>query len=190
MNTQKLTLYETWDDLEVTPMPHSRLYSLEPLGVGTAQVESLTSYLARLALAHQVSVSSLLLGEIAPAFRRPKTKSAFFRTLNYSLLRANDLNKELIWILQRLTGRLELPYLSILPWAEIIVCPSFWVWPPQKQCATIAPGAVGVWRNNAARARWSMNPCGGVFNQSPFAPGTIRLYRPGVPIVLKNSTLG
>ena len=120
MNTQKLTLYETWDDLEATPMPHSRLYSLEPLGVGTAQVESLTSYLARLAFAHQVSVSCLLLGEIAPAFRRPKTKSAFFGTLNYGLLRANDLNKELIWILQRLTGRLELPYLSILPWAEIM----------------------------------------------------------------------
>ncbi len=120
MDTQELLPYEIWDDLEVIPMPHSRLYSLEPLGVGTAQVESLTSYLGRLAFAHQVSVSRLILREIAPVFRRPRTKTSFFGTNNCGLLRANDLSKELIWILQRLTGRLELPYLTTLPWAEIM----------------------------------------------------------------------
>ena len=120
MNTQELTVYETWDDIEAIQMPHSRLYSLEPLGIGTTQVESLASYLSRLAFAHQVSVSKLILHEIIPAFRRPKTKTPFFGPDNCRLLRVNGFSKELIWILQRLTGRLDLPYLTILPWAEVM----------------------------------------------------------------------
>ncbi len=123
MDTQELTTYETWDDLEAIQLVHSRLYSLEPRGVGSAHVESLTSYLGRLAYAHQVSVSKLILHEIAPVFRRPKTKGSFFGADNCGLLRANDLSKELIWILQRLTGRLDLSYLTILPWAEIMATP-------------------------------------------------------------------
>jgi hypothetical protein len=46
--------------------PCSRLYSLEPIGVGTPYVESLTGYFARLAESHLVSPAMLLSEELAP----------------------------------------------------------------------------------------------------------------------------
>lgn len=113
-------LYEIWDDCEPTDLVHSRLYSLEPMGVGTAQVESLTSYVARLAVAHRVSVSKLVLEEILPLFRQPKGRTSILAAHSGSLLRVNDLSKEFVWILQRLTGCLDLSYLTLLPWAAVM----------------------------------------------------------------------
>jgi len=88
MTAPHLPLYETWDALESPPMVHSRLYALEPMGIGTAQVESLTSYLGRLAVAHRVSMSKLMMEEIAPVFRPPKTRASFFSSNSGGLLRA------------------------------------------------------------------------------------------------------
>ena len=51
--------------------PRSRLYPLEPVGLGTGGVESATSYVARLAIAHTVSTWSLLKCEIAPLLYGP-----------------------------------------------------------------------------------------------------------------------
>ncbi len=90
------------------------------MGIGNAQVESLTSYLGRLAVAHRVSVSKLVLEEIAPLFRQPRTRVSLLAAHSCRLLRVNDLSKEFVWILQRLTGRLDLPYLTILPWAQVM----------------------------------------------------------------------
>jgi len=47
--------------------PRTRLYHLEPIGVGTPVVESLTGYVMRLAEAHCVSTSALVTGEVLPA---------------------------------------------------------------------------------------------------------------------------
>src|SRR5215211_5768424 len=47
--------------------PRSRLYSLVPIGLGTPYVESLTSYVSRLAVAHCLEVGKLIAGVIAPA---------------------------------------------------------------------------------------------------------------------------
>ena len=44
----------------------SRLYRLEPYGIGTPWVESLTGYITRLAEAHCVSTGILYAKEIAP----------------------------------------------------------------------------------------------------------------------------
>ncbi len=44
----------------------SRLYFLEPIGVGTPYTESLSSYLCRLAQEHCVTPQKLIMGEIAP----------------------------------------------------------------------------------------------------------------------------
>src|SRR5438105_13804339 len=51
--------------------PRSRLYSLEPIGIGTPQTESLTSYISRLAAAHGVRVRDLVLDELLAHIRRP-----------------------------------------------------------------------------------------------------------------------
>ncbi len=49
-----------WEPESLPPIPErSRLYSLQPVGVGTAQVECLTSYMSRLADAHNLSVGAM-----------------------------------------------------------------------------------------------------------------------------------
>ena len=54
------------------PMPpRSRLYSLEPIGIGTPQTESLTSYISRLAAAHSVRVRDLVVDELFAHIKRP-----------------------------------------------------------------------------------------------------------------------
>ena len=46
--------------------PRTRLYHLEPRGLGTPQVESLTGYVMRLAEAHRVTTSRLVTAEVWP----------------------------------------------------------------------------------------------------------------------------
>lgn len=61
-------------DLTLPAMPlRSRLYPLKPIGVGTPLVESLTSYLTRLAYAHCVPVTKLAEVEIAPLLNKSGT---------------------------------------------------------------------------------------------------------------------
>src|SRR5947209_65670 len=59
---------ETWTLEKLPVAARSQLYQLEPIGIGSAGVESLTGYIARLADAHCVSVRSLLLDEVFPRF--------------------------------------------------------------------------------------------------------------------------
>ena len=57
------------EELDLTPPtlpPRSRLYHLEPIGIGTGGVECLTGYTARLAAAHSVSLVKLFALEYVP----------------------------------------------------------------------------------------------------------------------------
>src|SRR5690242_18152590 len=54
MEADSLEIYEMWDAAPLAMPAHSRLFHLEPIGVGTAEVESLTSYVVRLAEMHTV----------------------------------------------------------------------------------------------------------------------------------------
>ena len=59
-------ILEEWiEERPVLPV-HSRLYHLKPVGIGTPYVESLTSYVARLATAHSVHPRNLLAYEVDP----------------------------------------------------------------------------------------------------------------------------
>lgn len=60
---------ERSEPLVVVP-PRTRLYRLEPIGLGTAMVESLASFIHRLAEAHGVPTSVFLRHELAPRFQR------------------------------------------------------------------------------------------------------------------------
>src|SRR5258708_2036374 len=58
-------------DLEESLIPsRSRLYHLEPIGIGTPFVESLTSYIVRLAHAHCVEPRILVIHEILPYLKK------------------------------------------------------------------------------------------------------------------------
>ena len=59
--------FDAWPVAQPPPLPpRSRLYRLEPIGIGTPWVEGLTSYVMRLAVAHAVSVGDLLGRELFP----------------------------------------------------------------------------------------------------------------------------
>ena len=68
------TLLEIDDASELAEIcavpPRSRLYCLEPVGVGTGMVESLTSYIARLAAAHSLKLSTFVIKILAPMSTR------------------------------------------------------------------------------------------------------------------------
>jgi len=106
-------LSDCWQ-LTVPPIPKwSLLYSLEPMNVGTADVESLTGYLARIAEAHCVSVSDLAGAELShPACQTPlftpssaKKRSNFFYTQLYSLNGITDVPRKWVSVLETATLR-------------------------------------------------------------------------------------
>ena len=93
--------------------PRSRLYYLAPVGSGTSEVESATSYLARLAIAHCVSTWSLLKCEIAPRLFSPGANlrnrlSELLAAMGSAFNGENDTSKKFIAILSSLTGRDDL----------------------------------------------------------------------------------
>jgi AcrR family transcriptional regulator len=123
------SIYPSWEQASGNSIPpRSYLYHLPPVGLGSAVVESLTSYVARLAEAHDISPGTLVTREILPKvreeFRRhdykvPATKSTFMyeaHTLNSVGQGAQD------WVnvLEQLTGVRGLQYLTMGTWRQII----------------------------------------------------------------------
>lgn len=120
-------LCDTWDlTLPVYP-PHSRLYALEPLGMGTPNLESLTSYLTRLAEAHSVSLRTLVIQELLPLLERDYLSNPFGNTLgSFWKEAARALNgtgllaRDWTQALEDLTLRTDLRFLTLLPWAAVL----------------------------------------------------------------------
>lgn len=101
----------------------SRLYSLRPIGVGTPYVESLTSYVCRLALEHCLTPGILVANLIAPILNKHWMKAVHGYVLhnvsvpiNGSGITAAD------WVvaLETLTQRNDLSYLTMVLWQEVI----------------------------------------------------------------------
>lgn len=121
-----LITYDCWD-LEKPLIPkRSRLYQLEPVGVGTPYVESLTGYIARLCESHSVLPGVLISREIAPLIKKIFIKQSTSRGLRALFDRATALNGtgdmaiDLVQVLQELTLRNDLNFLTLLFWGEII----------------------------------------------------------------------
>jgi hypothetical protein len=129
MQTETEITYELWDDeLHILP-PHSRLYHLEPIGMGSPFVESLTSYLTRLAEAHSILSRTLVTDEILPHLNRSHLyhdghpiydhltkfwkQSAF---LNGTSMQARN------WVqaMEQLTLRRDLRFLTMLTWSSVL----------------------------------------------------------------------
>ena len=108
--------------------PRSRLYCLEPVGVKTPHVESLTSFATRLAKAHRVTIATLYEYELDPAMRKlqagsfePETvhKGRRASGLIYSSKPVNGIsNNARIWttVLENLTPRQDICFLTCMPW--------------------------------------------------------------------------
>ena len=128
---QAPAVYEHWDLFPPVVPPRSRLYSLEPIGIGTAFVESLTGYIARLAEAHAVSVGDLvgpkLLREIAegpPLFpqegRYHRTPRHGFQAMSYTLNRVTETSRKWIHALETATLRQDFSALTLLPFEGVV----------------------------------------------------------------------
>ena len=108
--------YELWSIAPPNLPARSRLYSLLPMGIGSALVESLTSYMMRLAEAHAVSPGTLVRQEVFPNLAvSPK------RLSHASLHSLNGLSPcfaRWVRILEELTGARRSPRPDVAPLAR------------------------------------------------------------------------
>ncbi len=121
-------VYAGWDS-SLSPIPkRSYLYSLPPIGIGTPAVESLTSYVARLAEAHAVGTETLVNHVLLPRIlktngpfagqpHRPSRKGWFFNG-GHCLNGVGVCPGRWVLLLQELTGVTHLDLLTVLPWAD------------------------------------------------------------------------
>lgn len=111
----------------VTLPEQSVLYSLAPIGVGTTRVESLTSYMMRLAEAHAVWPSTLLRylefsarPDLADSVNTDYVMGSFFWGESRAV---NGMNRLAMTWADRLTmhtSRAELSHLTMLKWQNVI----------------------------------------------------------------------
>jgi hypothetical protein len=115
--------------LPVTPN-RSRLFSLEPIGIGTPETESLTSYLNRLACEHCLTPKKLIMRELAPlmvgqdfdvSLMKKQVSSIFANSdAKPALNGMKTMTQNLTQTLEILTQRQDLKFLSFLSWREVI----------------------------------------------------------------------
>lgn len=127
MLNNKLVVYESLNLERADILSPSRLYSLEPIGVGTPYVESLTGYIARLAQEHCVATGILVLSEVAPFLKEGyvfHSKDGGLDQIFANQTRA--INGTGIWTvniikaLESLTLRHNLCCLTMLTWEQVI----------------------------------------------------------------------
>lgn len=127
---QAQPLFDSWT-LSRSPLPRrSLLYSLEPIGVGTAFVESLSGYIARLAEAHSVSAGDLvgllsdvpnLKGALLPAAAKAGRRGGHgFRVCSYTVNGVTG--RAITWVhaLEVATSRHDLQYLTLVPFRRAL----------------------------------------------------------------------
>jgi len=121
--------YEKCDLYRPTFRPRTYLYSLPPIGVGSPLVESLTSYIARLAEAHVVTPGVLLTKELYPRASRarsngqPRTPPGPNYDFLYDARLLNGRGKcaeGWVPVVEALTGQPNLHLLTMLTWKELL----------------------------------------------------------------------
>jgi TniQ len=117
--------YEHWELGLPELSPRSALYQIRPIGIGTAGSECLTSYLARLAKAHHLSVGDLLIKYFLPMMRgqgAPDNKPLKSRVLKKmsSANGASALASHLVGLTERLTLSSGLLSTTFIPWRDVV----------------------------------------------------------------------
>jgi hypothetical protein len=126
MPSENLNGYEIWDLSPADCYPHSHLYHLEPIGIGTPNVECLTGYIARLAQAHGVTPHQLILHQLASLYGRkqliePSNQGfpTFWKTCSPALNSFGRISLDMVDALQSLTLCQDLIALTLLTWANV-----------------------------------------------------------------------
>lgn len=120
---------ELWEGTRLEAPPHSRLYHLGPVGVGSPMVESLTSYLTRLAEAHSLYLRTLVTDEILPRLNQShlyRDKRPVYDHLTRFWKQSTTLNgtsatsSDWVQALEQLTLRRDLRFLTMLTFADVL----------------------------------------------------------------------
>lgn len=129
MAVESWSSQQLWNSKTTKIPERSRLYPLPPIGLGTPIVESLTSYVARLAAAHRVPTGVFLAQEVAPQISRYQGNQHqglsrwFFRVFFNDTGAWNGMGSmasEPVNVLQALTGQHQLRFLTLLSWAKVL----------------------------------------------------------------------
>ncbi len=121
MSLSRRATYESWDLRCPSTPTHSYFYHLNPIGVGTPYVESLTGYIARLAREHCVRPRALISREVAPRIRKPYYASDR-RSLNAFDTAINGLGttaSNFVMTFERLTDCAHLSGTTMLNWKNV-----------------------------------------------------------------------
>jgi hypothetical protein len=117
--------YEHWELALPELSPRSALYQIRPIGIGTAESECLTSYLARLANAHHLSAGDLLIRHFLPMMRDERAlddKPLKSRVLK-KMCSANGesaLASHLVSLTERFTLLTGLLSTTFVPWRDVV----------------------------------------------------------------------
>ncbi|MEH2306981.1 TniQ family protein [Nostoc sp.] len=126
MLTSVLETYESWNLKKPLIPQSSRLYQPQPVGFGTPYIESLTGYIARIAELHGVLPGVLMTREIAPLVNKLYFQNGANRGFREIFNRSQALNgmgemaADLVQVLQKLTIRDDLRFLTMLFWSDIL----------------------------------------------------------------------
>ena len=124
MRANMMPAFPAWQPHAANLPPPTRLYHLAPIGVGTMQTESLTSYIARLADAHCVRVSTLVHREIGPGVLDHGAVRSLAQQnwthYSHAINGTEATAQVLVDALQVLTGRLDLCFLTMLTWSPVV----------------------------------------------------------------------
>ncbi|MDJ0536615.1 MAG: TniQ family protein [Xenococcaceae cyanobacterium MO_207.B15] len=121
-SNNNLTIYNSWKINYPAAPSRSRLFPLEPSGLGTPYVESLTSYLTRLAEAHNVLVGDLVAKEIKTIVPKKYKSKDLFCTKHKSgtANSTGKVAKYLLSALSSLTFRQDLKFLTLTQWSQVL----------------------------------------------------------------------
>jgi len=120
--------YGTWPLFHDNPEP-THLNNRQPLGMKTPYVESLTSYFTGLSWSHCLSPGRLFASVIAPLLdktylaksdNRATWLSRSFRARSAAINGTGLMALDWTTLLEQLTGREDLRYLTFLPWAGML----------------------------------------------------------------------
>jgi hypothetical protein len=120
--------FEEWKLNHTVLLPtRSELYYLRPAGLGPSFIESLASYIARLAERHCLTTRTLIVRIFMPSLENPyfsgqkshDSIAAFWKD-TATLNGANTLTAQWVRIAEKLTLYPDLHLLTMLPWAEVL----------------------------------------------------------------------
>lgn len=121
-SSEDLGTYDLWRFEELQIPDHSRLYHLQAIGIGTLLAESLTSYVTRLAIAHCVATGILMEREFTKYIQK-SYGGANLHTIYHATAALNgtgSMATELVQMLEQLTLRNDLRFLTLLSWSELL----------------------------------------------------------------------